>query len=105
MIRWLIFAVLLMGSVMVHGSENVVFAVYGLGTESCGKWIDARKTVEWFPHGHWVLGYLDATVYWNAIADKQLASTDTKAAFYWVDNYRAQYPLDKIMDAARELVS
>ena len=32
--------------------------VMGLGTESCGAWVEKRKTNDWTEDGQWVLGYV-----------------------------------------------
>jgi hypothetical protein len=43
---------------------------FGVGGESCGSWIDARKANNTSRQGSWLLGYLSALNLWGVIGRK-----------------------------------
>lgn len=82
------------------GSVNVV----GSGLDSCGKWIEDRKSQsDWHQAGQWINGYYVATqeLLPNEITLKKV---DTYALLSFVDNYCSENPLDTIFDATLPLI-
>lgn len=81
---------------------------FGVGGDSCGRWMDARKAGDTSRHGSWLLGYLSALNLWGVIGGKDaLAGSDADGLYAWMDGYCQAHPLDSIAvgagDLAREL--
>ena len=53
---------------------------FGVGGDSCGRWIEVRKVQNTARHGSWVLGYLSALNLWSVIGRQDvLKATDADA--------------------------
>jgi hypothetical protein len=82
---------------------------FGVGGQSCGVWVDARKRNEARSQGNWVLGYFSALNLWGVIGrdNDALKNVDANAIYHWLDNYCQANPLETIASAvgnlAREL--
>jgi hypothetical protein len=75
-------------------------SIYGAGVQSCGKWLDERRTpIDWLEEGQWVLGYVSAAGEFLNLRD-----TDSRGISAWVDNYCRDNPLKSIGNAAMALV-
>jgi hypothetical protein len=79
------------------------FTNYGVGTQSCGTWLAARKQQTDYAsmvYLNWVLAWLSAAGYYGA----DLRHTDSNAVAAWLDKYCRENPLNYIKDAAPSLV-
>jgi len=77
---------------------------FGVGGQSCGTWIEARKINNTFGHGSWLLGYLSALNLWGVIGRKDaLSGTDADGVYAWMDRYCQSHPLETIARGAAEL--
>src|ERR1700724_3719419 len=77
---------------------------FGVGGESCGTWIDARKTNNTSRQGSWLLGYLSALNLWGVIGRKDaLSGTDADGLYAWMDRYCESRPLETIATGAGAL--
>ncbi len=87
------------------GSEaNVMF---GSGKDSCGQWTadHTSGTVVGKYQEQWLLGYLSGISQWSGFREKDiLAGQDFAGISAWVSLYCSQHPLEKLVDAADELV-
>ena len=98
--RWtlLLSLVAVLASPISHAS----FIVYGSGLDSCGSWVEHRKTTsDWYQAGQWINGYLTAAVDQTTLEVKEV---DADAILIWVDNYCQANPLDNVLQAARTLL-
>lgn len=92
------FAFLIISSI----AQSEDWHVYGDGNDSCGMWLEDRKTENhWFEKGQWVLGFLGGAGYVGA----SLRETDAMAVVGWLDRYCAEHPLKRMVDAAIDLTS
>ncbi|MCG3773371.1 MAG: hypothetical protein JW395_0177 [Nitrospira sp.] len=90
------------GSALEARKQN--YTTYGVGTQSCGKWLEARRDTDrnlQYTFGSWVRGWLSAAGYYGTVLKK----TDTAAIDAWVDNFCSANPLLDMDDAARGLVT
>jgi hypothetical protein len=81
---------------------------YGFGNASCGEWRQGRKeydaeklTYSQAARHGWVLGWLNA----GSLYHEPIAETDSQAALAFIDDYCAQNPLDRVVDASTALVT
>jgi hypothetical protein len=86
------------------------YLVLGNGAQSCGTWIEDRRTNNdiWRDDRTWILGYITGINYALAITGKKNGvlgrNDDPTALVAWMDNYCATHPLDTIARAAVVLV-
>lgn len=81
------------------GAINVV----GSGNDSCGKWLNNRKTTsDWHQAGQWINGYYVAAQ--DLLPKDSLKKVDTYAMMSFVDKYCAENPLSAIYDATFPLL-
>jgi hypothetical protein len=74
---------------------------FGVGGQSCGSWIDARKTNNTSRQGSWLLGYLSALNVWGVIGRKDaLSGTDAAGLYAWMDRYCQSHPVETIATGA-----
>ena len=80
--------------------------VFGLGSESCGKWTAEKEndTDLQVVFKGWLNGYLTAYAFWVEKGSGPVNETDVFGARAWVDNYCQEYPLDFVADAASALI-
>ena len=77
--------------------------VIGLGSNSCGKWLEAKTSPNArFAYRSWVLGFLTG-VNWHTTG-RQATVPDPEAAVAFVDRYCESNPLQVISLAAAALV-
>ena len=77
---------------------------FGVGGESCGTWIEARKTNNTSRYGSWLLCYLSALNLWGVIGRKDaLIGTDAEGPYAWMDRYCQSHPLELIVQGAGDL--
>jgi hypothetical protein len=93
---------LALGSVAqpAHAADSGKYMVYGPGTSSCGQWVAARRSRQWYEQGVWVLGFVSGYGY----SGPAMAHTDAEAIASWIDNYCQKNPLESIAEAAGRLV-
>jgi hypothetical protein len=87
--------------------SNYPWSPLGVGTESCGSWIAARKspdgrTALW--KAQWAIGFLSgASIVHEGIAHDgktPLKDSDARGVWAWIDNFCLESPVDTIADAA-----
>jgi len=83
----------------VHGD----FMGYGVGGESCGKFIEKRRNRQDTGYMHWVTGYLTAINLERPMTYNILGTTDIHGAMLWLENYCQRYPLIDVNDAVDAL--
>lgn len=79
------------------------FMVFGVGTNSCGKYLSdvaERDDVVYFT---WLTGYLTAFNHETLGVDDILGGTDIHGAIGWIRNYCQQHPTDDFAIAASRL--
>lgn len=86
---------------LLPGISSAQYTVYGPGGNSCGRWLEDRKSFVWVSGIMWLSGWLSAAGYYG-IADLKRTSSDAMAAF--VDKYCQENPGSDIDDAAMALV-
>ena len=69
-------------------SEAGGYVNYGVGAHSCGMWLAARKSGDYYIYGQWMLGFVSAVGYFDVY---DLKDTDAQAMMAWVDNYCSAY--------------
>jgi hypothetical protein len=74
---------------------------YGIGTRSCGEWLDRRKNNNWLSMGEWMLGFVTAA-HWYQVYE--LKDTDSVGLATWMDKYCTDHPLEKFYIANSDLV-
>jgi hypothetical protein len=78
--------------------------VVGSGLDSCGKWIQNRKSnSDWHQAGQWINGYYVATQEFLP-KDLQLKKVDTYALVSFVDKYCSENPLGTVFDATLPMI-
>jgi|GEM_PF-991629 len=83
-------------------SDGVDGVVYGAGNASCGNWVEARRTRNFFnytPLVDWTQGFITAA----SMAGFRLKQADGAAVRGFLDDYCERNPADKINDAAYHL--
>jgi hypothetical protein len=76
------------------------------GHESCGRWLEKRRTGQAFSMQTWALGYISGAAIWGQVGDP-LGPTDADGVSYWLDNYcraRLERPLEHAFQLANALV-
>lgn len=76
--------------------------IYGAGNASCGRWVEARRTKDFFnytPLVDWTQGFITAA----SMAGFRLKEADGAAVRVFLDEYCERNPTDKINDAAYHL--
>jgi cytochrome P450 len=99
-------AVLLCAAISLPAHAPGKFTLYGLGNESCDKWLaEARDPNGIFFNSmlNWVLGFTSAAGYYDVRG--VLRETDSAAISAWIDKYCRQHPPDHLQDAAKYLVN
>jgi ABC-type xylose transport system permease subunit len=103
--HWVI--ALVIGGILVVNDNRVAVsrAIFGVGGNTCGAWVQARKENNTSMVGSWVLGYLAALNLWGVIggARDALEGTDPNGLYQWLDNYCAANPLKSIAEASGHL--
>ena len=105
------FRAVVLTSVILTLSSSVAWSrhpyLLGSGNRPCGDWTTERrgKTDRSYEFAQWVLGYVTAVnIYVLQHDDDVTKGTDNEDLLAWVDNYCGAHPLDKIEDAAEELL-
>lgn len=75
---------------------------YGAGLKSCGSWVEARNTGDFYTKGQWVLGYLSAYGYYGS---ENLKEVDSGAVLTFMDNFCRENPLEDIETGAQALIN
>ncbi len=79
---------------------SYAYTSYGSGTDSCGTWVEDRKTTSgWYQSGQWVNGFISAAGYYGI----NFKESDVNALLVFMDNYCKNNPLDKVSDGAKAL--
>lgn len=79
----------------------VAYTSYGMGTQSCGKWIEDRNSGNFYARGNWILGYISSYGYYGS---DQLTETDSSAIFAFMDNFCREKPLSSVEKGAQALI-
>lgn len=76
------------------------------GSPSCGAWISEHRLGSVTAHIYeaWVWGILSGWSLTAALPDDPLGKTDVPGVHEWISNYCNAHPLDKLIDAAAELI-
>jgi hypothetical protein len=103
MTRVLILVGVVIGATAVSQERRPIF-VYGAGTATCGKWLQARDEITIAPPTRfvfesWVHGYLSGL----SSAGRDLRDSDRPAIAAWMDTYCTEHPLDRVDLAAGHL--
>jgi hypothetical protein len=90
---------------MGEAQEKRPYTNYGVGLNSCGQFLEARR----YPgndvaYEHWLGGFLTANASWRVGLGAEPANTDVLAAVAWIENYCRQNPLRQFNTAAVALV-
>lgn len=75
--------------------------IYGAGNSSCGRWLEDRKSDDWFGKGQWMLGFISAASVFDVV---DLKRSDSAAFAAFADKYCTEHPLDQFSDAVRALL-
>jgi hypothetical protein len=89
--------------------ENRVF-VYGVGTTSCGKFVeDIKQPNGWVIYSSWLNGYLTAVNIYDDSSPQSEGRKDVQqkhepeSLILWIAKYCQDNPLSTVMDATRRL--
>lgn len=78
-------------------------AVIGAGTNSCGKWVEAKNDpAQRYQYTQWLYGFISGHNWY--IKQYESLPPDKESAVLWVDNYCKNNPLHAIIYAATALV-
>jgi hypothetical protein len=102
--KTIVMSILLMLAAGTATAEDThVYHVYGVGTESCGSWLEERRKAIDYWHGtlEWTLGYVSA---YGHFSGEQLRHTDAQAVAAWLDKYCAENPVMDIENASNALI-
>lgn len=95
--------ILLFASAASVADADSKYFVYGVGNESCGKWLASRTRPEDRLHQtSWLLGWVSAAGFYDVYGT--LKNTDVDAVAAWTDNYCHDHPLENLSVAAGVLV-
>ena len=103
--------ILVLGLTASLGSANAAgsFTLLGVGTQSCGAWVQAREGRGHFPAAKqaamltWAQGFLSAAV---VVTGRDiLRDLDPAAMKTWLDNYCQKHPIRSVWQALGVLVS
>jgi hypothetical protein len=76
----------------------------GAGTnQSCGSWLAARASHDYFSMGNWALGFLSGVGLYSTDLNP-LHGVDADGVSYWLDNYCSAHPTDRFADALRAFI-
>jgi hypothetical protein len=82
-----------------------VVKTIGAGADSsCGKWLEERRTGNYFSMGNWALGYISGAAIWGDVGDP-LGRTDADGVLYWLDNYCNSSPVSPFTDAVNAFIA
>ena len=85
-----------------HAGQVMIFIG---GERSCGSWNIERERHRSYELEYWVSGFLTAYNTYVMNRGEDIAEgTDNVGFFGWIDNYCQSHPLDKVWDAAMELI-
>ncbi len=80
------------------------YANFGFGIKSCGVWVEAAA-MEQQVFNSWINGYLTAYSFWVEHGLGPVSKgADPTGARVWIDNYCQEHPLERIADAAEQLI-
>jgi hypothetical protein len=75
------------------------------GVPSCGSWTESRsESWEWAAQRSWLFGFLSGAVTFGKPPSDLLHETDSRGASAWISEYCAAHPLDRLDQAAKELL-
>jgi len=77
--------------------------VIGVGTASCGTWIEARRNRTSFAYEQWAIGFASGVSV--ALDLDLLKGRDASAIWVWMDGYCASHPLELMGAAIAELIN
>ncbi len=78
--------------VATASDDRGYFSTIGVGGQSCGSFLDARKASSSHPFGHWVGGYLTAYNVLQPATFDITGTTDIQGVMYWVENSCRENP-------------
>lgn len=78
-------------------------AVFGVGNESCGRWLEVRRDDNDLASSyiHWVSGWVSASTHDSAL---RFNKTDIESMAAFTDKYCRENPRSSIAEAANDLV-
>jgi hypothetical protein len=91
--------------VVVFSGEARAESINTLGagvSKSCGSWLSARSSGDYFTVGNWALGFLSGVAMYGHNLDP-LEGVDSNAVAYWLDNYCQARPTD-VVDALKAFI-
>lgn len=95
----LVFILILSGDARSQGIKAI-----GAGANaSCGSWLAARASNDYFTMGNWSLGFLSGVGIYSTDLNP-LQGVDSDAVSYWLDNYCRARPTDYFVDALRAFI-
>jgi hypothetical protein len=74
----------------------------GIGSSSCGFWLELRDHRKSESAEQWVLGYLSGAAMWTDF--DILRNVDAFGIWRWLDEYCRTHPLEKIENGLKEFV-
>jgi hypothetical protein len=105
------FRAVILASIILTLSSSVSWSrdpsILGSGYRSCGNWTSERegKTERSYEFAQWILGYITAVnIYVLQYDDDVTKGADNAELLVWIDDYCRAHPLDRIEDAAEELL-
>jgi hypothetical protein len=99
-------ALLAVSSITAMASDQLGrYVVHGMGTESCGSFVQARRQPDnWSGYGTWLTGYLTSVNVYTEDTYDISGTTDLEGIKLWVENYCQKNPLENISTAAEAAV-
>jgi hypothetical protein len=81
-----------------------VYTVFGIGNDSCGSYIDARRHDKDIHYADWLGGFVSATNHDIHGVKNTLEGTDLAGAMLWLENYCSSHPMQDFSQAALALL-
>ena len=92
-------------AIATDSSDN--YSVQGVGAQSCGKYIDARRRDEFEEvlFLTWLTGYITAINKQYPKTYSIIGQTDSDGLLLWLENYCQQHPTEKFAGGASKLMN
>ena len=94
---------LVFASLLGSEAHSQSVTTLGAGNSSCGSWLSARASNNYFSMGNWALGFLSGVGIYSTDLNP-LEGVDSDAVSYWLDNYCQARPTDRFVDALNAFI-
>ncbi len=106
-------AALLLAVFLIGGTAWAQYTAFGVVRESCVRWTQVKNVAP--PAGQqsttarlqfesWLGGYMTAYSFWVEKGSGAVSDGTHVGAIAWIDNYCQEHPLERVAEAAKQLI-